>query len=175
LTNDLRAFLGAWPREVKLAVEVRHPDWFVEPSHAALNTLLREHDAARVLIDTRPIRDLPDAKIEDGSVQVLMDRARERKPDVPLIPERTASFVMLRYIGHPHFEAHSPLLDEWADRLAGWLTGGAQAYVFCHCPDETQSPLICRELHRRVAARVSIDPLPWNETDAPHLEQGRLF
>lgn len=175
LINDLRALLAAWPRDLKLAVEVRHLDWFREPHYADLVGLLRDHDAARVLIDTRPIRNMPEAKVTDGAVKVLMDRARERKPNVPLLPERTASFVLLRYIGHPDVEANAPLLDEWATRLAAWLREGASAYVFCHCPDETHSPLLCRELHRRVAARSQIDPLPWADADAPALEQGRLF
>ena len=175
LINDLQKFLTAWPRDLRLAVEVRHLDWFSELHHAALNVLLRGHDAARVLIDTRPIRDLPDAQIQDGQVQVLMEQAQERKPDVPLLPERTASFAFVRYIGHPQVDSNAALLDEWADRLAGWLTEGAEVFAFCHCPDDTQSPLICRELHRRVAERVTIDPLPWNDVDRPAFEQGRLF
>jgi uncharacterized protein YecE (DUF72 family) len=178
-TNDLRSFLAAWPRDLKLAVEVRHLDWFGDPHHGMLNALLRERDVARVLIDTRPIRDLPAAEIGEGSVYARiaerMAQARERKPDVPLLPERTASFAMLRYIGHPQLDANAPLLDEWATRLAGWLNEGADVYAFCHCPDETFSPQICRELHRRVAARVQIEPLPWDEANAPPLEQGRLF
>jgi len=55
------------------------------------------------------------------------------------------------------------LLDEWADRMAGWIKEGVTIFAFCHGPDETQSPLICRELHQRVAARVTIDPLPWDD------------
>ncbi len=184
LIHDLRAFLSAWPRDAKLAVEVRHLDWFAEPQHGALNAMLREHDAARVLIDTRPIRDMPQAEIGEGSVYVRaverMEQARERKPNVPLLPERTAAFVLVRYIGHPQPELNAPLLEEWADRLAGWLTGGADAFVFCHCPDETQSPWLCRELHRRVAAQVKIDPLPWDEegtggTKGTEAKQGRLL
>ena len=178
LMNDLQKFLAAWPRDLKLAVEVRHLDWFDEPSHATLNALLREQDAARVLIDTRPIRDMPEAQIEDGKVQVRLEQAQERKPDVPLLPDRTASFAFVRYIGHPQIELNMPLLDEWADRLAGWINEGADVFAFCHCPDETQSPPICRELHRRVAARVPIDPLPWVDAarDNPaNYEQGALF
>ncbi len=163
LSNDLQKFLAAWPREVKLALEVRHLDWFGEPQHSALNDLLRAHDVARVLIDTRPIRNLPDAKIEGGKVQVLLEQAQERKPDVPLLPERTASFAFVRYIGSPDVPANAPLLDEWADRMAGWLKEEATVYAFCHCPDETYSPQICRELHQRIAARVKLDPLPWDE------------
>jgi uncharacterized protein YecE (DUF72 family) len=186
LINDLRSFLAAWPRDTQCAVEVRHLDWFTAPHHEALNALLREHDMARVLIDTRPIRDLPESVIEQGQVKVRMDQARERKPDVPLLPERTASFAFVRYIGHPQIDLNAPLLDEWADRFADWLAQPCEGsetfarvnevYAFCHCPDETVSPQICRELHRRVAARVDIDPLPWDSAaDETKLEQGRLF
>jgi uncharacterized protein YecE (DUF72 family) len=165
LINDLQKFLAAWPREVQLAMEVRHLDWFVEPQHSALNDLLRAHDVARVLIDTRPIRNLPDAKIEGGKVQVLVEQAQERKPDVPLLPERTASFAFVRYIGSPDVSANALLLEEWADRMARWLKEDATVFAFCHCPDETFSPQICRELQQRVSARVKIDPLPWDEAD----------
>jgi uncharacterized protein YecE (DUF72 family) len=175
LINDLKKFLAAWPRDMKLAVEVRHLDWFSEPFHTELNTLLHEHNMAKVLIDTRPIRDMAEAKIEDGNVQVLMEQAQERKPDVPLLPDRPASFAFVRYIGHPQIELNATLLDEWADRLAGWLKEGADIFAFCHCPDETQSPLICRELHSRVAARIKIDPLPWGSVDELKFEQGTLF
>jgi uncharacterized protein YecE (DUF72 family) len=70
------------------------------------------------------------------------------------------------------------LLDEWADRLAGWLKEGADIFAFCHCPDETQSPQICRELHRRVSARIKIDPMPWDDVGRDVIstyQQGSLF
>jgi len=174
LINDLRAFLAAWPRDLKLAVEVRHLDWFKPPHHETCNTLLREHNAARVLIDTRPIRDMPGAEIVDGTIQIRLARARERKPDVPLLPDRTASFSLVRYIGHPQVELNAPLLDEWADRFAVWLKEGADVFAFCHSPDVTVSPQMCRELHRRVAARAKIDPLPWDDAGTT-LEQDRLL
>jgi len=163
---------------VKLAIEVRHLDWFSEPQHSALNDLLRARDVARVLIDTRPIRNLPDAKIEGGKVQVLLEQAQERKPDVPLLPERTASFAFVRYIGNPDVTANAPVLDEWADRMAGWLKEEATIFAFCHCPDETYSPQICRELHQRVAERVKIDPLPWDtvgQDGFPSFTQASMF
>jgi hypothetical protein len=62
--------------------------------------------------------------------------------------------------------------------MAGWITEGATIFAFCHCPDETQSPLICRELYRRVAARVTIDPLPWdaaNRDESADYTQASLF
>ena len=178
LINDLKKFLAAWPRGVRLAVEVRHIDWFSEPYHTELTALLRENDMAKVLIDTRPIRDMAGAKIEDGQVQALFEQAQERKPDVPLLPDRTASFAFVRFIGHPQLDLNFALLEEWAGRLAGWLQEGVDIFAFCHCPDETQSPLICRELHRRVSARIKIDPLPWDDggrDDISTYAQGTLF
>ena len=104
-----------------------------------------------------------------------MLQARERKPNVPIIPERTASFVFLRYIGHPEMEHNQPFFTEWADHLAGWLQEGVDAYVFCHCPDERLDPWLCRKLHRLVSERVPIPPLPWDEMDESPGEQPRLF
>lgn len=178
--DDLSAFIEAWPNDLQLAVEVRHLDWFRPPGFEVCNDLLREFDCARVWMDTRPIRDLSGDEIELSETYKeardrmnLLERARERKPDVPLIPERTASFVFVRYIGHPQMEVNAPFLDEWADRLAGWIDEEIDVYAFCHCPDDTFAPLICRELHRRIAERTKISPLPWDEMDQG--VQGRLL
>lgn len=173
--NDLGSFLEAWPRAYRLAVEVRHLSWFDEPQHDALNQLLREHNMARVVIDTRPIRDLKGDKILRGSVYESLLAARERKPDVPVIPERTADFVFVRYIGHPSMQINLPLLAEWGDFVAGQLKDGLDAFVFCHSPENLTAPWLCRKLHQLVADQITIPPLPWDETDSGTFEQGRLF
>jgi uncharacterized protein YecE (DUF72 family) len=175
LLDDLRAFLAVWPPAVRLAVEVRHLDWFESPDRETLNQLLSEHNMARVVIDTRPIRSLDGDKILEGSVYQTLLAARERKPNVPILPERTADFVFLRYIGHPQMEQNESLLDEWADYVASQLSAGADAYVFCHSPDNFAAPYLCREFHRLVAEKVNIPPLPWDEVDTKDFEQGELF
>lgn len=175
LFADLGAFLQAWPRQVPLAVEVRHLGWFASPHHGALNELLSRYSMARVVIDTRPIRSLQGEKILEGSVYQRMLEARQRKPDVPILPERTASFVFLRYIGHPHLEANAAYIDEWGNHLASWLQEGTEAYVFCHCPDERLDPWLCRQFHQRVAESLPLPPLPWDEAGLSTAEQGRLF
>jgi uncharacterized protein YecE (DUF72 family) len=175
LLADLKAFLAIWPRNVRLAVEVRHQDWFDAPHHEMLNQLLSEQDMARVVIDTRPIRDLKGDKILHGSVYESLLEARERKPDVPVIPERTTDFVFVRYIGHPRETYNQTLLTEWAEYLASELRQNVDAYFFCHSPDNMSAPYLCRDLHQRVAQQFPIPPLPWDETDANTLQQGRLF
>jgi uncharacterized protein YecE (DUF72 family) len=173
--EDLKAFLEAWPPEYRLAVEVRHLDWFDTPHHDSLNQLLSEHNMARVVIDTRPIRDLKGDKILRGSVYESLLQARERKPDVPVIPENTADFVFVRYIGHPDMQINLPFLNEWGDFVAKQFSQGLDTFVFCHSPENLTAPRLCRTLHQRVAAQIAIPPLPWDEIDASTFEQRRLF
>jgi len=180
--DDLRAFLQDWPDDVPLAVEVRHMGWFGSPHHATLNGLLSSHRMARVVIDTRPIRSLQGDKILEGSVYKRLLEARQRKPDVPILPEQSeqsepaASFFFLRYIGHPQYEINEPILDEWVSYLTSWLREGErEAYVFCHCPDEHLDPWLCRAFYRRMAENLPLPPLPWDEIDMDTPQQERLF
>jgi uncharacterized protein YecE (DUF72 family) len=174
MLDDLRAFIEAWPRSMRLGVEVRHLGWFEGPGNEALNHLLADHNMARVVIDTRPIRTLDGDKILEGSVYQTLLSARRRKPNLPVLPERTADFVFVRYIGHPQISINAPLLDEWASYLATQLQQGADAFVICHSPENLTAPLLCRELHARVARKVAIPPLPWDTAHADVAEQTRL-
>ncbi len=167
--DQLHAFLAFWPTDLRLAIEVRHADFFKEEHEKALNDMLSQRNVARVLMDTRPIR--------TGTTQekqVL--QARERKPDLPLHIVTTADFVFVRYIGHPRMEVNEPFLEQWATQLAEWYNAGLTLYVFCHCPFEVHSPFICAELHRRIASLAPVPPLPWQfEHRTLQPEQERLF
>jgi uncharacterized protein YecE (DUF72 family) len=175
LLGDLTAFLTQWPREVRLAVEVRHLDWFDEPHNEALNQLLTEQNMARVTIDTRPIRDLNGDEILAGSVYQSLVEARERKPDVPVVPKRTSDFIFVRYIGHPEIEVNEPYLQEWGDYLISQLQDGADVYMFCHSPNNFAAPYLCRKIYSQVEKEVELTPLPWSEVDNENYEQGQLF
>jgi uncharacterized protein YecE (DUF72 family) len=175
LFEDLRAFLETWPPQVRLAVEVRHLDWFESSDHERLNKLLAQHDMARVMIDTRPIRSLEGDEILKDSVYQTLLEARERKPNVPLLPGRTTNFVFMRYIGHPQMQLNTPFLSEWGSFLGGQLRAGSDAYVFCHSPDNLTAPWLCRELHQRVAESLAIPPLPWDELSSSDMRQEQLF
>lgn len=163
---QLQAFLDFWPREVRLAVEMRHPDFFTQVHAAQLNELLGRYNVARVLMDTRPIR-VGSAKEQ----QVL--QARERKPNLPLQIALTSDIAFVRYIGNPSMEMNERFLAEWARQLGQWLTQDITVYAFCHCPFEEHSPGICAELYKRVAALVPLPPLPEQTGTEP--EQARLF
>ena len=156
LMADLEQFLQQWPRsEVSLALEVRHPDWFVEPQVSRLNQLLEQLGVGRVLLDTRPVYDAPD----DPQLQ-----SERRKPRLPLQPIVTASFSLIRFISHPDPAWNQVYLQEWVLRVGEWLQAGKQVYFFVHCPVERQSPGTAREFQRLLEQEgIVVPPLPWNE------------
>src|SRR4029079_14744554 len=143
--DDLERCLAMWPTEYRVAVEVRHDDWYTEPHESSLMNLLHQYNAGRVVMDVRPLSagPLPGADVD-------LQAARDRKPDVPMHPLRSSDIALIRYIGHPTPELNGSLLDEWAQRVAKWLADGTGVYFFCHCPDERQSPGLCREFQRRL-------------------------
>jgi uncharacterized protein YecE (DUF72 family) len=175
LLGDLETFLAQWPGDVRLAVEVRHLDWFDAVHDETLNQLLAEHNMARVTIDTRPIRDLSGEDILAGSVYQSLLEARERKPDIPVVPSRTADFIFVRYIGHPEIEINEPYLTEWGDYFISQLRDGADVYMFCHSPNNFAAPWLCRRVYSYVEKKVELPPLPWNELADEDYEQGQLF
>lgn len=166
---QLATWLTFWPTDVRLAVEVRHPDFYT-PQHATtLDTLLQQHHVARVIMDTRPIR-------TGSTEEQQMLQARERKPNLPVHTTATTDFVFVRYIGHPRMEVNTAFLTEWAQQLADWYMQGKTIYAFCHCPDEKYSPSICYALYEQVRALVPLPTLSWQpEQDHEEPEQGRLF
>jgi uncharacterized protein YecE (DUF72 family) len=166
---DLECWLAAWPREYRVAVEVRHDEWYAAPNESALMALLERYNAGRVVMDVRPLDagPLPGADVD-------LQAARDRKPDVPMHPLRSADFTLVRYIGHPDPELNAPLLDEWAARVAAWLADGVQVYFFCHCPDERRSPALCRAFQERLARLADVPPLPWDSFERG-MQQRTLF
>ena len=161
---DLERWLTGWaqqPDPPQLAVEVRHLSWWQPEPQQQLMALLERYSAGRVLMDVRPLElgPLPGAD-ED------LDRARDRKPQVPLVPLVSANLALVRYIGHPDVARNAGLLDEWDERVAAWLAAGVDVFFFMHCPVEERSPGLCRELQARLEARGAVPPLPWDQAGA---------
>jgi uncharacterized protein YecE (DUF72 family) len=167
---DLEQWLAAWPTEYRIAVEVRHDDWYKEPGESRLMEVLNRHNAGRVLMDVRPLSAGPLPGAEEN-----LQRARDNKPDVPLHPLRSSDIALVRYIGHPDLPLNAPYLDEWAERVGQWLTVGTEVFFFCHCPDERRSPDLCREFQERLERTADVPPLPWNDVGGDTVQQGTLF
>lgn len=154
--NDLEAFLRGVNCS-NLALEVRHQAWFKEPYRTQLNELLKELKIGRVLLDTRPIYECED----DPQLE-----SERKKPRVPLQPDITAPFSLVRYISHP--EINQVYLEEWVKWVDRTLQQGTEVYFFVHCPVEEHSPQNARDFQRLLEqASVNIPPLPWNQLEPP--------
>ncbi|HMO58306.1 MAG TPA: DUF72 domain-containing protein [Roseiflexaceae bacterium] len=165
---ELGRWLAAWPPGHRVAVEVRHLEWYAEAGEQALMTLLDQAGAGRVLMDVRPL----DLGLLPGA-EADLRRARDNKPDVPLHVLQSGGFAMVRYIGHPDLQRNTALLDEWAAQVSAWLAAGIDVYFFMHCPVERVSPALCRALQQRLSGLAGVPPLPWDQIDLP--QQDRLF
>lgn len=165
---DLREFLARWPRQQHpIAVEVRHLDWFSEFHATRLNQMLTSLGVGRVLLDTRPIYDCIDTAHDDPQIG-----SERKKPKVPLQPEATAAFTIVRYIGHPDLAYNQPYFEDWVPRLSQWLQAGTDVYFFAHCPQEIKSPAIAREVyHRLQQAGVALPDLLWDQVALQRAEE----
>jgi uncharacterized protein YecE (DUF72 family) len=154
LFQDLEVFLtGLRGCGVRLALEVRHPQWFQPSPAERLNALLQRLGMGRVLLDTRPIYECED------DPQLTAER---RKPKLPLQPVVTAPFVLIRFISHPNQAFNLSFMEDWVPHLQGWLQEGIQVYFIVHCPVEEHSPQNACTFQRLLEDRgVPIPPLPW--------------
>ncbi|NJN32224.1 MAG: DUF72 domain-containing protein [Synechococcales cyanobacterium RM1_1_8] len=165
---DLLGFLDAWPAaddplHMPLALELRHRGWFIPSLAADINQALQARGMGRVLLDTRLMYEGPD------DPQALSQR---QKPNLPLQPDVTAPFTLVRFITHPEPLRNQAYLQEWAERVVDWLAAGIQVYFFVHCPMEARSPATTRSFQRLVERRgrqrgVEIPPLPWDQVQEP--------
>jgi uncharacterized protein YecE (DUF72 family) len=160
LLEDLIAFLKALPsREVAIALEVRHRDWFEETHASKLTEILQQLNIGRVLLDSRPVY----TGEEDPQIA-----AERRKPKVPVQFITTTSFSLIRFISHPNLSVNQPFIEEWVTQIERWLQEGKQIYFFVHCPIEERSPHNARYFQKLLEeSGVPVPSLPWNNLDRP--------
>lgn len=157
---DLAAFLQKLAQADRaLALEVRHLDWFKSPARDRLFDLLTTLQIARVLLDTRPIYDVPD----DPQLE-----AERKKPRVPVDFSVTAPFSLIRYISHPNWAMNQPFIQDWLPIVDRLLQANKQVYFFVHCPVEARSPAIARAIQQMLEQQgIAVPPLPWNQLQQP--------
>ncbi len=154
--NDLTAFIEAWQQtQLPLAIEVRHRDWFKQPSADKLTNLLQKFGVGKVILDSRPIY--------TGEEDPQLGSER-RKPQLPVLFNVTAPFTLIRFISHPNLAINQPFMEEWVTYIQQWLQSGTQIYFFVHCPREEKSPTTARHFQNLLEQRgIGVSPLPWNQ------------
>ena len=114
----LRDYLEAFPtNRYSLAVEFRHQGWFGDGgAFDEVFAMLKELNVDAVITDTSGRRD------------VLHQRL-------------TGPQAFIRFVGNNLHPSDYRRLEDWAERIRGWLDGGLRRlYFFMHHPDELHSP-----------------------------------
>ena len=112
------AFIQNWPKQLPLAVEFRHTDWFNDPKIAEeLYQLLEVNNVSNIIVDTAGRRDLIHMRLTNAT-------------------------AFVRYVGANH-ESDYSRLDDWIARLKLWKTQGVKEInFFIHQNIEKESPLL---------------------------------
>ncbi len=130
MSDALAKFVELWPKDLPLAIELRHPNWF--QNHSLSDELINffyRHDIATVITDTPGRRDV-------------------------LHTSLTQPKVLIRFQGNELHPSDRRRLADWAERLKIWANGSLrEIYFFAHQPEELNIPetayMLLEELARR--------------------------
>lgn len=129
-------YLAQWPRELEVAVEFRHPDWFAGGAEAErVWEGLEALGVGAVISDTAGRRDAVHMRV-------------------------TAPFVLIRWGGYDGHPTDQIRLQSWIDRLGTWFDRGLrEAHFLVHQPDSVTTPETCAAFADRVEAASGTRPV----------------
>lgn len=131
--DRVRNFMEYWPKEIPLAVEFRHTDWYNDNNVAQeLYALMESNNVANIITDTAGRRDLLHMRL-------------------------TNSRAFVRYVGANHKSDYARL-DEWVTRLKTWKEQGLKRVnFFVHQNIEMESPLLSTYLVKKLNSDLKLN------------------
>lgn len=116
--DRVEAFVENWPKEIPLAIEFRHTDWYNDKDIAEnLYALLEVNNITNIIVDTAGRRDIMHMRL-------------------------TSATAFVRYVGANH-ETDYTRLDDWIKRIKLWKEQGIKEIdFFIHQNIEKESPLL---------------------------------
>lgn len=126
-------FVEYWPKEIPLAIEFRHTDWYNDANIAnELYHLYETHNISNIITDTAGRRDLMHMRL-------------------------TNPRVFIRYVGANHSSDYTRL-DDWVDRIKIWVDQGLEEVnFFVHQNLEKESPLLSTYFVRKLNEKLGMD------------------
>ncbi len=117
----LETYLKSLPKDFRIFIEVRHPDWFVQgDDRDKLFSLLADLNIGAAITDASGRRDC-------------------------LHMELPTPKAFIRFVGNggKFIQSDKERVDEWVVRLKKWLDHGLEeVYFFLHQHDESDTPII---------------------------------
>jgi uncharacterized protein YecE (DUF72 family) len=144
--DRVQRLVEIWPDDIPLAIELRHTDWYNEPTVAdQVCKLFEENGVANIITDTAGRRDLLHMRL-------------------------TSPVAFVRYVGANH-ESDYDRLEDWVERTKFWKDQGLEKlYFFVHQNLEKESPLLSKHFIKMINKELGTDlGLPGED------EQGDLW
>lgn len=138
-------FVENWPKEIPLALEFRHTNWYNDESVAnQLYDLLEKHNISNVIVDTAGRRDLMHMRLTNPT-------------------------AFVRYVGANHKSDYTRL-DDWVMRLKEWKDQGIKEIdFFIHQNIEKESPLLSAYFIKKLNSELGYN------LKIPNEDHGTLF
>ena len=136
-------FTESWPKEVPLAVEFRHTNWYNDKAIAEdLYQLFEENNISNIIVDSAGRRDIMHMRL-------------------------TNSRAFVRYVGANHQSDYSRLND-WVERLKHWKDNGIEEIdFFVHQNIEKESPLLSAYLIKQLNSELGCNlKMPNDDSDS---------
>lgn len=132
----LKQFVEKWPKEIPLAIELRHTDWFNDEQIAnEVYALFENYNITNIITDTAGRRDLLHMRL-------------------------TTPKTFIRWVGANHPSDYERL-DAWVKRIKFWKENGIEEInFFVHQNLELESPLLSqyfiKQLNQELDTNLSI-------------------
>ncbi len=126
-------FIEKWPKEIALAIEFRHTDWFNDTTISnELYDILENYNVTNIITDTAGRRDLLHMKLTTGN-------------------------AFIRYVGANH-KSDYKRLDNWINRIELWKSNGInEVNFFVHQNLEVESPLLAKYFIKKINEKLKLD------------------
>jgi len=129
--DTLRDYLSYLPKDFKVCVEFRQPDWFKDGlvSDEAFE-MLHKMKVGSVITDTSGRRDVLHMRL-------------------------TTPVAFIRYVGNDMHPTDSRRLDDWVERIGEWYEAGLDTiYFFIHNHVEVNSPIMADDFIKKLNKRI---------------------
>lgn len=128
--DKLKQFVLDWPKDLQLAVEVRHPDWYADSrTLESLGNFLENNNVIFTLVDTPGRRDMLHMRL-------------------------TSNSAFIRWVA-TNEAIDSIRIEEWSQRIAKWhSTGIKEIGFFVHQPLSDEKPFLIADLIKKVNEKL---------------------
>jgi uncharacterized protein YecE (DUF72 family) len=119
--DRIESFLQSIPKEIKIFVELRHPEWFENPdAFKEIFDMLERNHAGAVITDAAGKRDCVHMRL-------------------------TTPEAFIRFVGNDLHPSDYVRVDEWIQRIKKWMDSGLRrVHFFMHQTEEVYSPELAR-------------------------------